>query len=302
MTVCIAAIYQNEGNGDGIVLVADWQKTDSNTNRKSDTAFKLNRLTSRVAALGSGDLELFNDISSRTSHELDQREDCDSLTVEEVKDCYLSAERAYRMAFLKRHVLYRFEAIQETLAQTVEPDERKAFLRYAEEQSRDIEVPYSNDVIIAGLDNDGRASIYKITPQACDNHTKQAYAIIGEGDSVAEAEFQKRLSVPFFGKGRTLFLCYMAKRRSEVIASVGALTGIYTMEEDGNDISFSNSVMGNKLKEEFEKLENLNQKNETETYHQIQNVFEEARPDTGEIENDDTPTNETGVRGDIAES
>ena len=290
MTVCIAAIYPNAISQRCIAILTDMQRTDESTGRKSDTAYKFRWVADNAIIMGSGDLDRFDTLCSKIIPELEKRDNLP--LIEDVVNCFLWAENLYRKEYIKRHVLWRYEAIQESLSPPESESDTKTektsdFLKYAEEQTRDIEVPFSNDVIVAGFDGE-HPILYKITPQSPpDNRTERRYAIIGEGDSVAEIELDRWFLLPMQGAAEalTLFTCYNAKRRSEVIASVGNSTGLVIFHHNGH-IESVPYLVRRLFSEAYDKLEREIQNNEKTAHdHIAQNYEKEAGKISGQIIN-----------------
>jgi len=232
MTVCIAAMYKDDNGERGIVTVSDWQITDTHTSFKS-RGQKFATLTPYISIMGAGDMTYFGDVVDRVNRKLDGQAE----TVEEVADAYWEAEVDWQNEYRERHVLSTYNLTWQSYFQKLENNQLpEAFFSKVNEDLRSLPMPCSADAIISGINapqsSSARPRIIKIVNGIRDSMGREGYAIIGEGDSVALAEFGYANYDRFWNKAKALLLCYIAKKRSEVIASVGETSLVTTINAE----------------------------------------------------------------------
>ena len=248
MTVCIAAVYKDRDDGEhdrGIVLVTDWQKTDMQTSLTS-LGHKFASLAPYIAILGAGDLSYFGDLVGRADKKLRNKE---SVTVAEAANAYLESEIDWRNEYRENHVLSTYNLNWDSYFEKLENDKLpEAFFTEINQGLRALPMPCSADVIIAGIDypneENQRASIIKIKDGIKDNCGMEGFAVIGEGDTIATAEFGYAFYTRFWERPQTMFLCYLAKKRSEAIASVGTSTNLSNITAKDGVRAVSKSLKG----------------------------------------------------------
>jgi hypothetical protein len=277
MSVCIAATYSDEVHkAMGVIGVCDTQVTDTHTSRASALRLKALFVGNHLSILGAGDITLFH---SLVGDALRMMPDPHAVTVREFAGYYVEAERQWRQNYIERHVLTKFglswDTYQEKLVVGGWPDR---FIDTVTTAIANTDVPYSTDAIVLGVDPKTRMpDIIRITPNGFDTCTEEGVAIIGEGDSVATAEFSN--FTPYWSRGGAAYLCFLAKKRSEVISSVGEFTVMFMIDSVQGTVVFDPEIRES-LEKEYKRLDKQRTEYEEKSYVRakelIQNHIDKA--------------------------
>lgn len=230
MTVCIAALYRNDASDRGVILVHDWQITDTQTAFKSK-GLKIANLSFDVAIMGAGDMTYFGDLVERIYEHLSSGKDP---TVAEVADAYWRAEIDWQNEYRERHVLSKYGLSWKTYFEKLETNQLpEEFFTQVNDDLKNLKIPCDADAVVAGIsrNDSGKAipSIIKIADGIKESRGREGFAVIGEGDSIAINEFGISEYNRGWSKPSTMFLSYLAKKRSEAIASVGSQTNLVSV-------------------------------------------------------------------------
>ncbi len=283
MTVCIAAICKTNVLSDGIVLVTDWQLTTEDTGLTTKTGFKQVTVQHHVCALGSGDMILFHDLIERTKRKIAAAQLNRQATTSEVADYFLEAEWDWKQEYLERHVLSSFGLTWQTLfSKMAENALPESYIKSLRAEVNAISFPYDTEAIFAGLEMEPRfgtefvtAKIYKVTASAKEDYSPQGYAIIGDGEDIADNELTVGQYSKFMSQYRTAVLCYFAKKRAEVLYSVGEDTGLWVLDhESGDKMIYPNITV--RLESAYQELKSLREQIDSEAYEKAAKIFEEA--------------------------
>jgi len=294
MTVCIAAKYKKSESETGIVMVTDWQITDSQTSFKSE-GMKLATLTSHIAIMGSGDMTYFGDLVVRVNGKLAGRK---NPTVEDAADAYWEAETDWQNEYREHHVLGKYNlnwtSYTERLAAGGFPE---SFFAEVNRDLKNLQMPCVADAIIAGCNLNHAAKtksdrIIKIENGIKDSVAREGYGVIGEGNTVALAEFGYSGYKHNWSLEKTLFLCYMAKKRSEVIASVGEMSLVILISSGGIRVFKGNSKT--QMDKVYKELERTRSKAEKKAYEKAGKIIEEYETIYGE-KPEDTSTKSAAI-------
>lgn len=238
MTVCIAALYNDDAGRAGIALVNDWQITDTHTSFKSK-GLKVAMLTQYIAIMGAGDMTYFGDLVNRTTDKLKGKP---GATVEEAAEVYWDSEIDWQNEYREHHVLGKYNLNWESYFHRLENNLLpEAFFAEVNRDLKSAVMPFGADAILAGVNRNSKTlRIIKIENGIKDLMVREGYAVIGEGNTVVTAEFGYADYNPRWSKAQTVYLCYAAKKRSEVIASVGDISLISLFDHRGLHVLPSN--------------------------------------------------------------
>lgn len=275
MTVCIAAMYEiGRGSNSGIVLVTDFQETDSKTNVKAERAIKMWILSDHIAVLGADDMVKFHDLMGRMDEVISLLPKDHVLTVGDAVDLYRSVEDDWKQEYIERNVLFRYGVSWDSLAERMAANELpQAFLDNLFSSVNACQIPFLTDVIFAGWNPDGTPKIISVTPESIDDRSHYGFATIGEGYEIADNEFKTGIYLPKIRKSAAVFKAIVAKRRAEAVASVGRMTSVWVIEPGSGCVR-----LGHHLLQELEKLYDDMQeervKKEFDYYGQAEKVLE----------------------------
>ncbi len=278
MTVCIAASYMIKPGWDGVATAVDWKLTDTQTGITSETGSKAVSIARNIVALGADDMDLFHDVIDRVDVKIGALSSYPP-TVSQVADLYLEAEADWRQEYLQRHVLSKQGITWESLFDKMAKDElSQSYVENIQHHLGQCEVPYATEAIIAGTDDVAGlrvARMFKITPHTKDNCSQKGFAIIGEGSLIADAEFQAALYDKFWPRAASLFLCFVAKRQSEVISSVGRETSLQVMNDNGDGFEHVSHKVYTAFEKAYNKLRNRKLKSERIIYEEAKKAFDQ---------------------------
>jgi 20S proteasome alpha/beta subunit len=225
MTVCIAAIYESNTEHEGVMVVADRQITDANTNLKSKAPYaKIYPLSVRIVALIADDMSLQNELIQETNRLVDENQARDNLTVKQVVEFYNQAYAQKVRQHAERHILMKQGLTFDTFFEKQKNGELN-------ETATDLimralgahKLPYKIQTIIAGIDSKG-AHICVIDDDDITWETETGYAAIGCGREHAESQFKLAQFNKYWTAMDVAFMCYTSKKRTEVIEGVGGDT------------------------------------------------------------------------------
>jgi 20S proteasome alpha/beta subunit len=253
MTVCIAAIHEYNTYDEGVVVVTDRLFSDLSTGRTHESAYpKIFQISNFVVGLAADDMDLQAELMTRTRQTLLARKEQEEPTVQEVFDHYSSALMEKTHRYFERNVLANlgltldhFHKEQSTFHPSLVEKITEEMMNYA--------MPFGVQTIIAGQDPNGRAQICVFDGRDDSWRTERGYAAIGSGWEPAEGQFalgrfNKEWRGPEVG-----FLCYVGKRRAEVMSGVGRDTDIRVINKYGT-LPLTAEVL-KELEEQYETLE-----------------------------------------------
>lgn len=237
MTVCIAALCADGtifGATDRMLTAGDVEFEPSNTNDRPRLGSKMVFLTSSIVAMTAGDSALQSELIQEVLLMIGQRLDQDKaantvrwLGIKEVAEMYRAAHAAAKRARATHRILAPLSLdIASFVARQGEMN--GDFVKQVTAELLNFQMP-PVAVIFAGVDETG-SHIYTVdgTQDSLHCHDSVGFAAIGSGGWHAQTQFmlaghdRRAATVP-----ETLFLTYLAKKRSEVAPGVGSDTDMF---------------------------------------------------------------------------
>jgi 20S proteasome alpha/beta subunit len=239
MTVCIAAIYNN----DSIIGASDRLLTAGDVLFQPNTP-KIKTLTSSIVAMTAGDAWLQSEILSFTAENVSDAIKADRrwLPVRYVVDSYCHHWAEIKKRRAEQSILRplglttdRFLAAQATMHPTSVQDISNALISFA--------MPTSQ-CLIAGIDDTGPHVyvIYDGTPMQADT---VGFAAIGSGARHAESQLMLAQYSASATVAASLALVHLAKTRAEVAPGVGAETDMFIIgPQPGTYMALGDEIIG----------------------------------------------------------
>jgi len=231
MTVCVATIGDN---GQMLILAADRMITS--LAQYQSPSPKVFSLTTSIAVMwASDDVSLQTVVHNRLQGEINAKvvaAPATWLEVEQVARLYQQQYIRLRHEMVEHAVLQPFGltwttflATEQSLSETFSEQVRASIGQY--------QLP-GMSALIVGMDKKGaapdtqsQAHIYKVSDGEISCHDALGYAAIGSGSFHAMSHLQKAGHGPALSGEEALLAAYLAKRRGEASAGVGAKTDFY---------------------------------------------------------------------------
>lgn len=228
MTVCIAAICE-----DGKAIVAATDKAVTSRQMASETMQKIIPIADSVLALTAGNAVVQTEIIGLIQEQIGIFDPTtrtpDNLEVKQVAEMFEHAYLQYWQHRVANEVLAHYGLDLDTwknqknhLLPTL-VDDISAKIDYLE--VRNVQT------IVAGLDD--VAHLWVVTNGVKECYDSIGYACIGDGGSVATAEFIKHNYAADKSYHTAIYLSFLAKKRAEAVQGIGKGTDLaYLFEED----------------------------------------------------------------------
>ncbi len=299
MTVCIAAICESEmivGASDRMMTSGDvefeprqevFQKKEGYI---QDVSFspntKIFRISKSVVALTAGDAGLQSEILQDVNYTLSHKNMVKPtwLPVKEAVDTYVECYNKAKSKRAKSAVFASF-GLDEISFLKNQQQMSKEFVLEIYNQIRNFDVQFASmhavETIITGIDDDsvmGRPipHIYVvIKKQNFDDVICQdpvGFAAIGSGSYHASGQFMQAGHSRYSPMQETLFLTYLAKKRSEIAPGVGKNTDMFTIGPELGSHANLDNISGFDMK----RIHDIYEKFEGEQ----RNMFESAKKKT----------------------
>ncbi|WP_273241597.1 Ntn hydrolase family protein [Hyphomonas atlantica corrig.] len=236
---------------------------------------KINRLTTSIVAMTSGDAAFQAEVLAELSKEISLRlqdENVGWLEVREIAYAYSRHRSLLRNKRIEEQILVplgldypAYLANQSSLAPNLVNDIAKEMLAF--------QVPYCT-TIICGVDDFG-AHLYKVLDGDVICSDQIGFAAIGSGSRHAESDFMLAAHSRFDSMSDTLFRTYAAKRRAELAPGVGERTDFFMIGSEPGSFQYLNNEILETLNKEYDKLVRDEKKALAKAHAGIQNYVDE---------------------------
>jgi len=244
VTVCIAAIATglfrvNDKDEEHPVIIgaSDRMITAGDIIEYEPDQSKISRITPFIVALSAGDDAIQAEILNRTENHISKilSDDPYFFAVEEAADVYSRKLIEHKKQVIERTVLQPVGLKWDTYMSKYSEGIPYWFEERMKKVFGDTDLPIT-ETIIAGVDESG-AHIFVIDESGYIRRQDRAgFAAVGIGAWHAESQFMFERHSPLKSYSDTLFLTYVAKRRSEVAPGVGRDTDLFAISLNGGYI------------------------------------------------------------------
>lgn len=227
MTVCIAAIFENKG----VVVATDRQITETGTDFGYESAQpKIFGLADHILAAVADDMPFQGELLIETKKRINERNQGNSLLIMDAADIYCDVYDELQRKYAERAILRPQNLTMETWeAKRDDGTLNETFVKIITEQLAAYIIPHGVQTIFAGIDIEGPGIYVLEDREAPRCESIRGFAAIGSGDRVAEAQFAFAGFSRMWFQVDACFLTYVAKKRSQVINSVGDETTVFVM-------------------------------------------------------------------------
>lgn len=260
MTVCIAAICDD---GRSIVGLADEMMVTNSMTAESPS--KLIPIAHPHVALIAGDLllqtEIIQKVTEKTGkYDSGNEDEYYKWKAKEIADLFADAYTEIRQKRIEKQILEFYLLSAETW-QTQQNTLSAETVQTIQNEIQDFRMP-NVATIIAGVDDfdpyadcgSGFAHLYVIENDMVNCRDLLGYACIGEGGTLADSEFIFRRYKPTVPITHSAYITYCAKRRSEVIATVGKETLTLFIVDSGKNLVKAGIFYGKEFSNLLQKI------------------------------------------------
>jgi hypothetical protein len=215
--------------------------TADDTTYEPKVSKKVFQLTALCFAMNAGhdgiQAEIMGMMQASINGAMEQKKDWFQFSVKGMADSYVEFHNQIKRKRISDSILAPFNLDQDAFISR-QKELSDIFIRDISDQVTRFEMP-ETATIIAGIDNSTGSiepHIYAIkrgryeSVVCCD---ASGYAVVGAGERHADTYLMQSNFTRHFRNTKTLFLCYAAKRRSEVAPGVGRQTDIRVMGPAG---------------------------------------------------------------------
>jgi hypothetical protein len=252
MTVCIAAICEGHtifGASDRMITGGDIQFEAANANSPPSKIFML---TNSIVAMTAGDVGIQREILDDVCVTVSERVKKDPkiwVEVKDVVDLYISAYDTISMKRSRSSILAPLGLDENTFIKR-QKEMTDDFVEEVRRKLQGFSLP-NVETIIAGKDTHG-PHVYVINGTEIICADPVGFGAIGSGRRHAQSQMMLAGQEPMSRNAETLFLTYLAKKRSEIAPGVGKFTDMIKIGPELGSAAVINRSIIDRLEEIYQ--------------------------------------------------